>query len=96
MCEKCSKDTATVPVCNPPPRSVFYSKKGQPAKALKPGYDAHFVPVQGPKFQACDPAVAEYYELVSQKELVLPMGILWVKISAAVSAGAVGSAAAAP
>jgi hypothetical protein len=80
ICEKCSKDPNLVPVCNPRPRSIFYAKKGQPAKALRAGCDAHFVPVrQSTKFEACDPALAEYYELVSKNDLVVPLGVLWLE-----------------
>ncbi len=83
ICEKCYKIPADVPVCNPPARSIFYAKKGQANKSLKTGYDAHFVPVGGPKYQACDPDVAQYYELVSKPDLVLPLGVLWMEKTAA-------------
>jgi hypothetical protein len=60
--------------------SIFNAARGTPAKALKPGYDSHLIPVTGPAYQASvTVAEAEYWELVQSKEaMVVPMGILWV------------------
>jgi archaellum component FlaC len=61
--------------------SDFFAKQGEPARSLKVGCDAHVVSVAGNDgFQACPPKYAEYYELVhAHDELVLPMGVLWVR-----------------
>jgi hypothetical protein len=59
--------------------SNFYSIQGSPSKTLKPGCDAHMIPVSNPDFQACPAATADYWEIVHSKEsMVVPMGILWV------------------
>ena len=63
--------------------SKYYAGPSQPSKALRPGCDAHFVPVsESVDFQAVSPSstvAADYYELVQNTAaMVVPMGVLWV------------------
>jgi hypothetical protein len=64
-----------------PGYSDFFAKKGEPARSLKVGSDAHIIAVAGGKgYQACPPEYADYYEIVhAHEEMVLPMGVLWVR-----------------
>ena len=62
--------------------SKFSALKGQPSKGLQTGADTHVVPVgEADGFQAVATAAhADYWELVhNREELVMPMGVLWVK-----------------
>jgi hypothetical protein len=65
---------------DPRGKSHFFSSKGQPAKALKPGFDAHFIPVSQPNFQATMAgATPDYYELVCRSDMIVPLGVLWIR-----------------
>ena len=62
--------------------SKFSAPKGQPSKGLQTGADTHVVPVgEADGFQAVATAAhADYWELVhDREELVVPMGVLWLK-----------------